>query len=57
MVFGTGQSGGSSVIERLIIGIGNHEYGIRPGLSEDIYLTYLRSPEDALFMVNQATGA
>jgi len=47
----------SSVIERLIIGIENHEYEIRPGLSEDIYQTYLGSPEEALLMVNQATGA
>ena len=47
----------SSVIERLIIGIENHEYEIRPGLSEEIYQTYLRSPEEALLMVNQATGA
>jgi uncharacterized oxidoreductase len=47
----------SSVIERLIIGIENHEYEIRPGLTEEIYQTYLRSPSEALLMVNQATGA
>lgn len=46
-----------SVIERLITGIENQEYEIRPGLSEDIYQTYLRSPLEALLMVNQATGA
>ncbi|WP_316779495.1 SDR family NAD(P)-dependent oxidoreductase [Pedobacter antarcticus] len=46
-----------SVIERLITGIESQEYEIRPGLSEDIYQTYLRSPLEALLMVNQATGA
>lgn len=47
----------SSVIEQLVIGIENQEYEIRPGLSEEIYQTYLRSPFEALLMVNQATGA
>lgn len=46
-----------SVIERLIVGIETHEYEIRPGLSDEIYQTYLRSPAEALLMVNQATGA
>ena len=46
-----------SVIEDLVAGIENQEYEIRPGLSEEIYQTYLRSPTEALLMVNQATGA
>jgi uncharacterized oxidoreductase len=45
------------VIEHLIRGIKNHEYEIRPGFSEVIYQTYLRSPEETLLIMNQATVA
>lgn len=47
----------SSVIDDLIESIKNKEYEIRPGLTEDIYQTYLRSPQEALLLVNSATGA
>jgi uncharacterized oxidoreductase len=46
-----------SVIERLILGIKNKEFEIRPGLTQEIYTTYLRSPEEALLLLNNSTGA
>ncbi|UII26736.1 SDR family NAD(P)-dependent oxidoreductase [Fulvivirga maritima] len=45
------------VIETLVNSIRIQEFEIRPGLTEDIYQTYLRSPNEALIMVNTATGA
>jgi uncharacterized oxidoreductase len=46
-----------SVIEDLVSGIKNQNFEIRPGLTEEIYKVYLKSPHDALLMVNEATGA
>lgn len=45
------------VIADLVESIKNQNFEIRPGLTEAIYQTYLRSPEEALIMVNAATGA
>ncbi|MEN2398716.1 SDR family NAD(P)-dependent oxidoreductase [Flavobacterium sp. MC2016-06] len=47
----------SAVIADLIERIKNKQYEIRPGLTEDIYQTYLRSPQEALLLVNSATGS
>lgn len=46
-----------SVIQNLIEGIQKQEFEIRPGLTEEIYQTYLRSPQEALLLVNTTTGA
>lgn len=46
-----------AVIENLVESIKKKEFEIRPGLTEDIYRTYLRSPDEALLMVNAFTGA
>jgi|GEM_PF-4833021 hypothetical protein len=45
------------VIQDLIEAIKHNDYEIRPGLTEQIYQTYRRSPREALLSVNAATGA
>lgn len=45
------------VIAELIAGVEANQEEIRPGLSEDIYQVWRRSPAEALKLVNSATGA
>lgn len=44
------------VINIMIKAIESDTYEIRPGLTEEIYQVYLKSPKEALKMVNAATG-
>ncbi|MGS2763699.1 SDR family oxidoreductase [Sinomicrobium sp. M5D2P9] len=46
----------ASVIKEMIDAIENKVYEIRPGLTEQIYQAYSKSPQKALLMLNQATG-
>jgi len=45
------------VIKTMANAIENNEFEIRPGLTEDIYKVYLKSPQEALLFINNATGS
>lgn len=45
------------VIKTMVNAIENNEFEIRPGLTEDIYKVYLKSPQEALLFINNATGS
>jgi uncharacterized oxidoreductase len=44
------------IIEDMVEAIAKQNFEIRPGLTEEIYKAFLRSPQEALMMVNAATG-
>lgn len=45
------------VIKTMAEAIANHEFEIRPGLTQEFYNAYLKSPQEALLFINNATGS